>query len=143
MKKYPHHLIELSRRLRKRSTPAEKMLLERLRNRKLGQYKFVRQFHVERYIADFYCRQLKLVVEVEGGIHDADFQKKNDDIRFEELELHGHRILRFRNEEVLENIETVLQKILAELEKPSPQPLSHFGRGEIKNGVRVKMENHE
>lgn len=136
MKRYPHYLIELARQFRKRATPAEAALWERLRNKKLAGFKFVRQFHVGRYIVDFCCREQKLVVEVEGGIHEMENQKKYDGARFEELDLSGMRVLRFKNEEVFENMNGVLGKILAELRRPSslnPLPLQERGdqnRGE-------------
>ena len=67
MSPYPHHVIELARGLRKRSTPAEKILWKRLRNRGVGGLKFKRQKHIGRYRVDFYCDKLKLALEVEGG----------------------------------------------------------------------------
>ena len=135
MKRYPHYLINLARQFRKRATPAEAALWERLRNKKLGGYKFVRQFHIERYIADFCCREQRLVVEVEGGIHEMKSQKEYDRTRFEELELAGFRVLRFKNEEIFENVDVVLHKILAELKRPSPpNPSPVSGEGRSKSG---------
>ena len=63
MKRYPHYLIDLARQFRKRATPAEAALWEQLRSKKLEGFKFVRQFHVERYVVDFCRREQKLVVE--------------------------------------------------------------------------------
>jgi very-short-patch-repair endonuclease len=111
-KHYPHYLIELARGFRKNSTPAEDILWERLKNRKLAGLKFRRQEHIGRFIVDFYCHELMLVVELEGGIHDCADQKEYDQARFEELDARGFRILRIKNSEVIENIDKVLEKIL-------------------------------
>lgn len=67
----PPVLVEASRRLRQNSTPAEVALWERLRGKQLGGIKFRRQFVIEPYIANFYCHACHLVIELDGGIHDA------------------------------------------------------------------------
>jgi very-short-patch-repair endonuclease len=110
---YPHHIIDVARKLRKSATPAERLLWQYLRNRKLGGLKFGRQHPFGRYVADFYCAELKLIVEIEGGVHDEAGQRDYDRKRFEEMELRGLRILRFSNSEVLQNTEGVLQQIVA------------------------------
>jgi very-short-patch-repair endonuclease len=110
---YPHYIIDIARRLRKNPTPAEALLWEHLRNRRLGGLKFVRQHPFGNYVADFYCAELKLVVETEGGVHDQPGQREYDDKRMEELGSRGLQILRFSNEEVLERTAQVLEKILA------------------------------
>ncbi len=126
MKYYPHYLIDLARNLRKKQTPSEKILWEKLRNRRLAGLKFVRQFHVGRYIVDFYCREFKIAIEVEGGIHEAPYQREYDDVRFEELKVQGIQVLRFKNEEILNNINDVLKKIEETKNsiamRPSPPP---------------------
>ena len=110
---YPHHIIDVARKLRKNATPAERLLWQHLRNRKLGGLKFGRQHPFGRYVADFYCAELRLVVEIEGGIHNEAGQQEYDRMRFEELELRGLRFLRFSNSEVLQNTRRVLQQIVA------------------------------
>lgn len=112
MKHYPRYAIELARLFRKRPTPAEKTLWEKLRDRRLGGLKFKRQQHIGRYVADFYCAELKLVVELEGKIHETADQKEYDQVRFEELDARGLRVLRINNEEVLQCVENVLERIL-------------------------------
>ena len=129
MERYSHHLIEFARDLRKRATPAEKLLWERLRNRELGGYKFVRQHHIGAYIADFYCRKIRLVVELEGSVHDVPEQKIYDEDRFEELAARGVHALRFRNQDVLENIDKVLETILKICGKLALSPSPKNGRG--------------
>ena len=74
--------------------------------------KFRRQHHIGRYIADFYCAELKLVIELEGKIHEKTNQHEYDQVRVEELRAHGLQVFRVKNEEVLNEIENVLEKIL-------------------------------
>jgi very-short-patch-repair endonuclease len=112
MKKYPHEIIEIARELRQRQTTAEEQLWHWLRRHQLAGLKFKRQHRIGNFIVDFYCGELKLVVEVEGGVHQIPEQVTQDVIRFEELEGRGLSILRINNEEVFENTENVLNKIL-------------------------------
>ena len=142
MKRYPHYLIDLARQFRKRATPAEAALWEQLRSKKLEGFKFVRQFHVERYVVDFCCREQRLVVELEGGIHEMESQMEYDRLRFEELELRGMSILRFKNEEVFENMNGVLGKILAELRRPALLTLLPFReRGDLSRGEGTREDS--
>ena len=92
-------------------TPAEKLLWSRLRSKQLNGLKFRRQHPLGPFIADFYCAAHRLVVEVDGDIHDL--QAERDAARTEQFEQHGYRVIRFRNEQVLNNIEDVLTAIKA------------------------------
>lgn len=112
MKKYSHEVIELARELRQRQTKAEGLLWNRLRRHQLCGLKFKRQHRIGNFIVDFYCDELKLVIEVEGGVHRIPEQIVQDKVRFEELEERGLNILRIKNEEVVEHIDSVLEKIL-------------------------------
>ncbi|MBI5020243.1 MAG: endonuclease domain-containing protein [Ignavibacteriales bacterium] len=112
MSAYPHYIIDVARQLRKRSTIPEKLLWERLRRHQLDGLKFKRQHHIGRYVVDFFSEKLNLIVELEGGIHEKDNQKEYDEVRFEELISRGFKILRIKNDEVINNIENVLKKIL-------------------------------
>ena len=94
--------------LRKNMTEAEKILWERLRKKQLS-VRFKAQHPIERFIADFYCHQSKLVVEVDGEIHK--YQKEYDDGREAEMEKYGIKIIRFTNDEVINDIEKVIEKI--------------------------------
>ncbi len=67
----PHHSLENARLLRRRATEAEAILWDALRSRRLGGYKFRRQHSLAAFIVDFYCPSVRLVVEVDGGIHRA------------------------------------------------------------------------
>ena len=91
-------------------TAAESLLWERLRGRRLGGLKFRRQHPVGPNIADFYCAESHLVVEIDGDIHD--WQVEQDQARTSQFELHGNRVIRFKNCEVEENIQGVLSVIL-------------------------------
>jgi len=110
-------IIRFSRELRKKQTPAEIILWSYLRNRKLNGYKFLRQHPIpylgynnkpNYFIPDFYCFEKKLIIELDGIIHD--FQKEYDQNREEILMDLGLKVIRFKNEE-LENIQKVLEKI--------------------------------
>ena len=94
--------------LRNKMTQAEKLLWEKLRNKQLG-VRFKSQHPIGRFIVDFYCHQAKLVVEIDGEIHDG--QKEYDKGRVGEMEEYGIRVLRFRNHEVFEDIEGVVERI--------------------------------
>jgi very-short-patch-repair endonuclease len=100
---------ERARELRREMTPAEKILWAQLRNRDLAGFKFRRQHPLERFIVDFYCAACRLIVEIDGDIHDL--QQERDAVRTEALEAQGYRIIRFRNEQVLNHLETVLAAI--------------------------------
>ena len=101
---------ERARRLRRRLTPAEQVLWERLRNRRLSGLKFRRQHPLGPYIVDFYCAEHRLVVEVDGPIHLR--QREADAMRDEYLARYGYRVLRVRNDEVENDLEAVLERIL-------------------------------
>ncbi len=102
-------LKPLARQMRRNPTPAEGKLWERLRKKQLLGLKFRRQHSIERFIVDFYCRQARLVVEVDGPIHD--YTPAEDAIRQEFIEFQGLRVLRFINEQVLGETEGVLAEI--------------------------------
>ncbi len=102
--------------LRRRATEAEEKLWPFLRNRKLNGLKFRRQHPVDRFILDFYCHECKLAVELDGGIHDSAYQQLYDEARTAILNRHGIRVIRFRNEEVLKDPQSVLEKIAASLQ---------------------------
>lgn len=103
--------IGKARGLRQEMTPAEKKLWECLRNRKFNGLKFRRQHPIDRYIVDFICMEKLLVVEVDGGIHQVTGQKEYDNERTRDLEGYGLKVIRFSNEEVMDNVFDVLKKI--------------------------------
>lgn len=97
--------------LRRAETPAEKILWSYLRNRQLKGRKFRRQHAFDKYILDFYCHECRLAIELDGSIHDEKMNQQYDEMRTEELKSSGLRVLRFRNEEIINNIDKVLERI--------------------------------
>jgi very-short-patch-repair endonuclease len=103
------------RALRAAQTEVESRLWQRLRNRQLEGAKFRRRQSIGSYIADFFCFDARLVVELDGSQHGEEHEQQADDRRTEYLENHGYRVLRFWNEEVLDNIDGVLETIARHL----------------------------
>jgi very-short-patch-repair endonuclease len=101
----------LARALRKSATPAEKVLWERLRGRQLVNLKFLRQVPIGPFVADFCCRDRRLIVELDGEIHDGDQQTARDHGRDAYLQGQDYVVLRFPNEQVFSDIESVLREI--------------------------------
>ena len=97
--------------LRRDQTKAETLLWDGLRAHRLGGLKFRRQHPMGRFIADFYCAEAKLVVELDGAIHEG--QTLEDEDRTQIIEAHGCQVIRFTNERVLEDTDSVLQEILS------------------------------
>jgi len=89
-----------------------------LRGQHLLGFRFRRQFPIGNFVADFCCRERRLVVEVDGGQHSD--QEPADRERSALIEARGYRVLRFWNSDVLSNTDGVLEQILRELRKPSP-----------------------
>src|SRR4051794_25999426 len=102
----------IARRLRVNQTDAETVLWNRIRNRQIDGHKFVRQEPILGYICDFVCRELNLVVEVDGGQHN---ESALDAVRDRRLTGQGYKVLRFWNNDVLGNTEGVLTALQAEL----------------------------
>ena len=100
-----------AKELRKRMTETEKNLWQQLRDRKILGCKFRRQHPIARFIADFYCHELKLVIELDGSIHNLEENREYDIGRTVELEKLGIKVVRFRNEEVLTGMQIVSSKI--------------------------------
>lgn len=103
------NLINQARSLRKNQTDVEQLMWKHLRNRQMFNYKFRRQFPVEPCIADFVCLELKLIIELDGGQH-AD-RIDYDDQHSLFLEQRGFKVIRFGNNDVIENNEGVLEAI--------------------------------
>lgn len=109
-------LYQYGRELRREATPAEKLLWTRLRNRKLNGLKFTRQHPIDKFVVDFYCHQKKLVIELDGEVHDIKINKQYDEARTCMLAGLNIYVLRFKNEQVIESIEIVLEKICETLD---------------------------
>lgn len=102
--------------LRLRETPAEKLLWSRLRNNQLG-VKFRRQHPMLNYVVDFYCHSAKLAVELDGPIHETAEQKFHDMERTDALGRFRLTVIRFRNDEVINDVDQVVDKIHEQLAK--------------------------
>jgi very-short-patch-repair endonuclease len=105
-------MIRIARRLRVNQTDAETVLWNRIRNRQIDGHKFVRQEPIGNYICDFVCREILLIIEVDGGQHS---ESVADAIRDRHLTEEGYRVLRFWNNDVLGNLEGVLATIQIDL----------------------------
>jgi very-short-patch-repair endonuclease len=129
MKKFDHagynkNLKEIARKLRNNSTPAEiRLWKELLRGKKMLGYQFLRQRPVLNFIADFMCKELRLIIEVDGESHD-DYQWVKDQARQKELEEAGFTVLRFTDEEIFHDIENVSRVLEHWIEGHPPAPPS-------------------
>ncbi len=111
-------LLSRCHELRKNATDAEQLLWSILRNRQAASFKFRRQYVFGNYILDFYCPEVKLAIEVDGGQHVN--QAAYDRTREEVLASNGIKVLRFWNNEILVNLEAVVEMVWKELEaRPS------------------------
>lgn len=108
-------IFELAKKLRNNVTPAEMILWGRLKEYFPG-LKFRRQHPISLYIADFYCHSVKLIIEVDGNIHDLPAVRSNDIIRQKDLEDLGLKVIRFTTKEVMNDLESVIKRIEKELE---------------------------
>lgn len=110
----------VARELRREMTPAEKKLWNALRKQRLADLRFRRQHPVGRFVLDFYCPATKLGIEVDGGVHDEQIER--DRVRTMALESAGYTVLRFRNDEVLNDLPSVLRRIEGAARQPPTSP---------------------
>ena len=149
-----YRTLKFARQMRHKPARAELILWNKLRNRTLSGFKFSRQVPVGCYIVDFVCRELKLIIEVDGATHSDPDELCHDELRTVWLEGQGYSIYRIWNQDVYENLDGVLNSILMLLkaaphparlrERPSPQrvgartalisPFSPLGRRCPKGG---------
>ncbi len=118
-------LLKLARELRTKQTSAELLLWQLLRDRQLLGFKFRRQHQSGDYLADYYCREACLVIECDGSVHEVNEQWHHDQKRNAYMISQGIRVLRFTNDHILNDTESVLEEIARFL----PLPLGE-GRGE-------------
>ncbi len=116
-------LKPLVRRMRRELTNAEDRLWQRLRRKQVLGFKFRRQHAIDRFIVDFYCAEARLVVEIDGPIHQ--YSPEQDTLREQLLTSLGLRVLRFTNEQVLGPLDAVIEEIMEALADPTPQPHPH------------------
>ena len=121
---------DFARGLRRRQTDAERRIWDRLRDRRLLGVKFSRQVPIGSYIVDFCCREMKLIIELDGGQHAAHVEY--DAGRTALLQALGYRVLRFWDNDALANTDGVLQRGAEAMSaaRPSPRPSPQRGEGE-------------
>lgn len=100
---------ERASQFRQQQTQVEDVLWERLRNRQIGNFKFRRQHTIHEFIVDFCCLERDLVIEIDGPIHQQ--QIEYDAERSEVFQRLGYRVVRYTNEQVMQNVEVVLESI--------------------------------
>jgi len=105
-----HLIFENAKHLRNNMTQSEEILWMHLRTGING-YKFRRQHPIGNYIVDFFCHKIKLVIEIDGSVHNKEDVKENDETRQKDLENLGYYVIRFTNQQVIEQIETVFFNI--------------------------------
>jgi cyclase len=110
-------IFALAKEHRENMTSAEILLWEELKSNKLRGERFKSQHPISTFIADFYCHKAKLIIEVDGKVHDKPENRKYDRQREQVLQEYGLKVLRFRNEEIIDNIEDVLQRIASALQE--------------------------
>jgi very-short-patch-repair endonuclease len=111
-------MIVLGKALRNRPTDAEQFLWKYLRLKQMEGLKFRRQQPIDNYIVDFICLEKRIIIEVDGGQHAT--QKDDDTVRDKYLRQQGFHVLRFWNNEVLQNINGVLEIIRERCLSPAP-----------------------
>ena len=115
--KFKNNNINIAKYLRKNTTDTEKYLWKYLRGNQLEGFKFRRQHPLDKYIVDFVNLERKIIIELDGGQH---LENKKDKLRDRWLEEQGYEVLRFWDNEVLDNIQGVLEIIRLKLSSPSP-----------------------
>lgn len=126
-----HLIFQRAEELRNRMTPAEEILWKHIHINE-WKLKFRRQHPVAKYVTDFYCHGIKLVIELDGGIHEVDEVKKLDEARENHLKELGLTVLRFKNQEIFSNISSVLEKITETIKH-----LQHTPSGDGGNNLYV------
>ncbi len=119
-------LLPIKRRLRSNSTRAEELLWAKLRHKQFFTVKFRRQHGIGPYIVDFFCPEKRLVVEVDGDTHATETQQTKDHTREEYLRSLGLQVVRYTNDEVLNNLDGVLEDLTRRLLEDSTSPFPLF-----------------
>ena len=103
--------FDVAKILRKNLTPQEKKLWQILRNHQFYGYEIRRQYPISDYVADFICREKKIIIEIDGGLHNKDVNIEMDNLRTKKLEELGYKVVRFWNNEIDKNIEGVYEEL--------------------------------
>ncbi len=125
-----------SKLLRREQTSAEEFMWQMIRNRRLNGLKFRRQHPIDKFVADFYCHELKFAVELDGDIHELESVKQKDNYKENRLKKLGINVIRFSNDDVFRNTDWVANEILKFASRvdnrPSPRPSP---RGNLKGSM--------
>ncbi|MCH7525646.1 MAG: endonuclease domain-containing protein [Bacteroidetes bacterium] len=114
MKKQIHtlkHLKEFRRELRQNLTASEAFLWSHLKSRQLEGKRFTKQHSINNYIVDFYCASEKLIIELDGEVHNNPVTQEYDSQRTKHLQNYGYTVIRFENKMVFDNLASVLSEI--------------------------------
>ncbi len=114
----------LRQTLRRDAPDAEVIMWSRLQRSQLGGHKFRRQASIDRYVVDFYCPRLKLIIEIDGNSHFTDEGEEYDKVRTEFLEALGLHIIRFKNDDVYKRLPVVLEEIVRAADNLKTTPAS-------------------
>ena len=140
---YDPSLVSLARDLRNGGTKSEAYLWQVLKHRRLG-YKFSRQKPIYRYIADFYCHELSLVVEIDGASHNVDGAWEHDRRRDRDMEALGLRVVRLLDGDVVERPLPAVQRIFHSAGVPLPDVVNRMSDGSERlwmHGYMGRFEN--
>lgn len=123
--------LELAREFRKNPTESEDAVWQMLRNRQIKNLKWRRQQVIYGYIADFYCAELKVVLEIDGSVHENEDVKAYDEFRTSVFESKGIRVFRLKNEDCdKQHLTELIDNIINNVRSPHPSPGEERGRGE-------------
>ncbi len=130
--RYNPKLKELARQLRNNSTKAEIKLWTYLKGKQLIGHDFHRQKPIDNYIVDFFCSELMLAIELDGYTHSFEEVFRKDEVKEQKLNELGITILRFKDNDVMTNIEGIIEDIKKHMEKIENRhtPLSPLNRGD-------------
>jgi very-short-patch-repair endonuclease len=138
----PKYITRLAREFRITPTPQEEILWSKISGGKLNGMKFRRQFAIGRYIVDFYNHTNRLVIEIDGGIHND--KKEYDSNRDAYMHAGGYNVLRFKNSDVDYHIDAVIQKILEHVIIPLKATLrprcASPRRRDLRNGIGCLLQ---
>ena len=104
-------IFKLAKELRKNETDAEKLLWTRINKNQISGLQFRRQHPINRFIADFYCVKINLAIEIDGSIHDLQDHQSHDQGRSDVFNDFGITVIRFSNEQILEEIDSTINQI--------------------------------
>lgn len=124
----PSGLLNFARRLRKEATSAEQFFWLLLRNRRFMGLKFRRQHSLPPFVIDFYCEEIRLAVELDGGQHNQEPHQVRDEKRTARIHEQGIEIVRYWNNDVMQNTEGVLEDLMTQCQlrvSPSPAAARH------------------